>query len=184
MRASSIQFSSLVVVALALTSGCASDDAPQAVEAQAPSTRVRTPGPVPDLPPRLSPVAPRGQRQSQPTAAPEPELSRMGRRLDDLVPQAARGLVFQCTDNVRFAVRMQSGGKLEVFPPGFTLGYIVLTQQPTDSGVLYSRRGAEFRTDGEVGTLLLGDDERYVDCVSNPAAAVWEPSTPAGAARR
>jgi len=89
-------------------------------------------------------------------------------------------LVYQCSDDVTFAVRM-AGDRIEVFPPGFTLGYIVLYRQPTDTGVLYTRQYAEFRADGELATLSLGD-ERYVDCVSNPAAAVWAtvPRTPAG----
>ena len=89
-------------------------------------------------------------------------------------------LVYQCSDEVTFAVRT-AGDRIEVFPPGFTLGYIVLYRQPTDTGVLYTRDHAEFRADGELATLNLAD-ERYVDCVSNPAAAVWAtvPRSPTG----
>jgi len=161
--------SSLVVVALALVAGCKTGDAPQSASRPEPSRIARLTGPVPDLPPRPRPDLPR----ELPDDSGGAESVRAGPSLDDLVPQAVQGLVFQCTDRVTFAVRMQGRDKLEVYPPGFTLGFIVLTQQPTHSGVLYTRRGAEFRSNGEIGSLNLGSDERYVDCVSNPAATLW-----------
>ena len=83
-----------------------------------------------------------------------------------------RRLFFQCTDDVSFAVR-SAGCRLEVYPPGHSHGYIVLTQQPSDSGLYYTARGAELRMNDDLATLQVGRD-RYVDCVSNPAAAVWE----------
>ncbi len=66
-----------------------------------------------------------------------------------------------------------AGAWLQVFPPGHSHGYIVLTPEPSASGLYYTTSGAELRMNGDLATLQVGRD-RYVDCVSNPAAAVWE----------
>jgi hypothetical protein len=90
-------------------------------------------------------------------------------------PQVRR--FFQCAGDVTFAVR-SSGARLEVWPPGYPTGYIALIAQPSETGAYYAAEGAEFRLNGELATLVLGRD-RWVDCVSNPAAAVWqEPARP------
>jgi hypothetical protein len=81
-------------------------------------------------------------------------------------------LFFQCTDDITFAVR-SIGRRLEVFQPAHSNDYIVLAQQPSDSDLCATSRDAEFRMDGELATLQVGRD-RYVDCVSNPAAALWQ----------
>jgi len=81
-------------------------------------------------------------------------------------------LFFQCSDEVTFAVR-GDGSLLRVSPPGHSNGDIVLTQQPSNDGLYYTARGAELRMKGDLETLRVGRD-RYVDCVSNPAAAVWQ----------
>lgn len=83
-----------------------------------------------------------------------------------------RRLVFQCTDDMTFAVRMV-GNLLYVYAPSLRGGSLPLTRQPAESGLRYAIAGADFRTDGELATLRLGD-EVYFDCVANPAAAVWE----------
>jgi len=111
-----------------------------------------------------------------PSQAPHEELLRQVEQfraaLDETPLPPVRRLSFQCSDDVSFAVR-SVGSRLEVFPPGHSHGYIVLLQQPTDSGLYYRALGAELRMNGDLATLEVGRD-RYVDCVSNPAAAVWE----------
>ena len=93
----------------------------------------------------------------------------------------ALGFCIASTDHSQNANLGTAGNTIEVFPPDFTLGYIVLYRQPADSGVRYTREHAEFRGSGELATLIIGN-ERYVDCVSNPAAAVWAtvPRAPTG----
>jgi hypothetical protein len=88
------------------------------------------------------------------------------------LPPPVRRLFFQCTDEVGFAVETIRG-LLAVFPPGHSNGYIILTQQPSDSGLYYTGGDAELRMERDLATLHVGRD-RYVDCVSNPAAATWE----------
>jgi len=163
----SIKSSSLALVVAALLSGCSAADPPQDVIERDPVVPAPVPAPNPPREPSSADVL-REVEQVRSSANPE-------RPLDEVIPQPVRRLYFQCTDKVSFAVRMD-GSRLDVYPPGFTLGYIILAQQPTDSGLLYTRRGAEFRTNAnaQLATLTLGDD-RYVDCVSNPAGAVWEP---------
>jgi hypothetical protein len=85
-------------------------------------------------------------------------------------------LFFQCTDGVTFSVR-GVGQRLQVFPPGYSGGYIVLTQQPSDADLYATSRDGEFRMKDDLATLEVGRD-RYVDCVSNPAAAVWQVPSP------
>ena len=172
MRAlSPVKSPCLVVVALVVASGCSTDE-PTVLAAPEPATRSSsTTPPIPEPP--LAP--PRESRAGPSRGSVSPFVETGGRDADDIgdvaTPIMTR-LVYQCSDEVTFAVRT-AGDRIEIFPPGFTLGYIVLYRQPTDTGVLYTRRYAEFRADGELATLNLGD-ERYVDCVSNPAAAVWE----------
>jgi hypothetical protein len=95
------------------------------------------------------------------------------RAADEFVPPPPpRRLFFQCDDNVTFAVQT-AGSTLEVFPPGHSTGYIALTEVSSDSGLHYTATDADFRMNGDLATLQVGRD-RYVDCVSNPAAAVWQ----------
>ena len=176
MRArSSLKSPCPVVVAVVFATGCTSDE-PAVLAAPEPTTRgpSSTPIPEPDRP-RAPTVVRSGQRVG-PSNASEREAVDIG----DVATPIMTRLVYQCSDEVTFAVRT-AGDRIEVFPPGFTLGYIVLYRQPTDTGVLYTREHAEFRADGELATLNLAD-ERYVDCVSNPAAAVWAtvPRSPTG----
>jgi hypothetical protein len=170
----------LVAVVLFLASGCTADE--QAVSAERePATRSTAPSPA--LGPALDP--PRQGRLtisagSASSFVNDPRV-RDGDDIGDVKTPIMTRLVYQCSDDVTFAVRT-AGDRIEVYPPGFTLGYIVLYRQPADSGVRYTREHAEFRADDELATLILGGNERYVDCVSNPAAAVWAtvPRTPAG----
>jgi hypothetical protein len=73
---------------------------------------------------------------------------------------------------VTFSVRVV-GNRLEVFPPKHSNGFIVLARFESDDGVHYAAGDADFRAKDDLATLRVGAD-RYVDCVSNPAAAVWQ----------
>lgn len=97
--------------------------------------------------------------------------------IGDIATPVMRRLVFQCSDDVTFAVRTQ-GDELHVFPPGLTNSYVVFTSAPSASGVRYTAPNAEFRGNGDLATLQIGS-ERYVDCVSNPAATAWGTVQPA-----
>jgi len=168
--------SSLVVV-LALVGGCSPVEDPPVVVAL-PEPPVPDPAPAPtqatvdDLLRQVQTV------RDGPSQGPTNELSESTQSGGPFLGGSAlpaprvRRLPFQCTDEVSFAVR-SAGSRLEVFPPGHSHGYIVLTQQPSDSGLYYTALGAELRMNGDLATLQVGRD-RYVDCVSNPAAAVWE----------
>src|SRR5690606_23069921 len=92
------------------------------------------------------------------------------------IPQPMQRLVFQCTDDVAFAVQMM-GDLLYVYTPSLRGGSLPLRRQASESGLLYAIAGAEFRSDGELATLRLGD-ELFADCVPNPAAAVWKAEGP------
>jgi membrane-bound inhibitor of C-type lysozyme len=154
MRATG-RLSSLVVILVGMNGGClpVEDPPPDTVAPAEPLAP----------PPALSPPQgiPAFNAHEQVTASPANALSR-----------AVRRLFFQCTDEVTFAVQ-SFGRRLAMFPPGHSNGYIVLTQQPSDSGLYYTGGDAELRMDGDLATLQVGRD-RYVDCVSNPAAATWE----------
>ena len=150
--------SSLVVVVLALVSGCTLSE---------PSSTL-----VQDPPPPEPAPAP------EPSQLPPEELLRQASDSRDQVSAnvpplpARRLLVFQCTDEVTFAVR-SSGRGLHVYPPRYSNGYLLLTQQLSDDGFYFAADGAELRMRDDLATLHVGRD-RYVDCVSNPAATVWE----------
>jgi membrane-bound inhibitor of C-type lysozyme len=89
------------------------------------------------------------------------------------VPQTPLRLVFECTDGVTFAVRMNDS-QLRLYPPGYPPnGSLTLTQVPSASGAHYRAGDIDFRSKGDVATLEMGR-ERYVDCVANPAAATWQ----------
>ena len=183
---SSIKSSSAVVVALVLMSGCSPerDEIVLSVTPEPPAPEL-APEPAPEIAPAPAPDSPRELLEPAQTAQNRIANSAgtvSAERLEDAVPREPRRLVFQCADDLTFAVQTTGVGTLEVFPPGLTLGYIVLAQQPTESGMLYRRDNAEFRSDGELATLILGN-ERYVDCVAHPAAAVWEAPSRPGAVR-
>ncbi len=178
MRAKS-SLSSLVVVVLALVSGCSLGE-PSSTLVQDPTPTEPAPAPGSSQPLAEDPV-----RQAEQLRASESQSEVNGVRpgvLSDQVsanvpplPPARRLLIFQCTDEVTFAVR-SSGRGLHVYPPRYSNGYILLTQQASDAGLYFTADGAELRMSDDLATLQVGRD-RYVDCVSNPAATVWqEPS--------
>jgi membrane-bound inhibitor of C-type lysozyme len=170
----------LAVVALVVASGCSPDE-PAALAAPEPATRSprTTPFPEPPLdPPREPRAVPSGESISQLLE----RIENVGRDTDDIgdvaTPVMTR-LVYQCSDEVTFAVRL-AGDRLDVFPPGLTNNYVVMQRVPSDSGVRYSAANAEFRASRDLATLQIGG-ERHVDCVSNPAASVWgavQPNAP------
>jgi hypothetical protein len=169
----------LVVVVLVLAGGCARDDE-AAVVAIPPELPEPAPAPAPaTLDDLLRNVDITQSAQSQ-AQLDEIRDTRSGpsnqgiRRANDafIPPTPPRRWFFQCDDNVTFAVRSE-GGRLEVFPPGHSTGFIALTEVESDSGVHYTARDADFRMNGDLATLQIGR-ERNVDCVSNPAAAVWQ----------
>ena len=169
------------MVVLTLIGGCSPAEDPPVVVAP-PEPPVPDPAPAPtqatvdDLlreaqPVRVGPIQDPTNEPSESTQSGGPFQGNSA-SLADVLPPPMRRLPFQCTDDVSFAVR-SVGSRLEVFPPGHSYGFIVLTQQPSDSGLYYTALGAELRMNGDLATLEVGRD-RYVDCVSNPAAAVWE----------
>ena len=177
---SPVQPPCLVIAALVILGGCSTDE-PTVLAAPEPEARSPSPLPIPEPP--LDP--PRGRCAVVISGAcvarvVDEAVVRDADDIGDVATPTMTRLVYQCSDEVTFAVRT-AGNTIEVFPPGFTLGYIVLYRQPADLGVRYTREHAEFRGSGELATLIIGN-ERYVDCVSNPAAAVWAtvPRAPTG----
>jgi hypothetical protein len=178
MRANS-SLSSLVVVVLAIVGGCSLGEPPSVV-LQDPEPPEPAPAPGPSQP---SPEELLRQAEQFRASQSQGELDgvRSGTPRDEVsenvppLPPVRRLLVFQCTDEVTFAVR-SSGRGLHVYPPRYSNGYILLTQQASDAGLYFTADGAELRMSDDLATLQVGRD-RYVDCVSNPAATVWqEPS--------
>jgi hypothetical protein len=172
---SPIKSSRLAVAAFVVASGCTPDEAAFVAPEPAPQP---TTNPVPE--PALDPP-----RQSRPPVS--GELLRAvevvgGRDNDDIgaVPTPVlRRLIYQCSDEVTFAVRI-AGDRLEVIPPGVAQSYVVLTRMSVDSGVRFTAPNADFRAKDDLATLQIGRD-RYVDCVSNPGAAFWGTVRPASA---
>lgn len=108
-------------------------------------------------------------RESSPPGGP----NQSGASLAESLQQTPRRLVFECSDGVRFAVRMLDTS-LWLYAPGLPPGgYLSLARVPSASGVHYRVGSTHFRSEGDLATLEIGR-ERYVDCVANPAAAVWE----------
>ena len=176
MRArSSLKHSRLVVVALVLASGCSPDDGPLARVAPEPGPPEPTtiPAPVPDPP-----------RAPRPAPFLDPFVRDVVRVADDadigdVATPILRRLVYQCSDDVTFAVRTRAD-RLEVFPPGISKSYVVLNRVPSESQVRYTAPNADFRANGDLATLQVGRD-RYVDCVSNPGADAWGTVQPSAA---
>ena len=177
MRASSIAS----VVLLALASGCSPEEPPVVVPPPEPPAPPDLPAPsqaaVDELLRETAPVPSDAPSQSvinsirestqvveQRQSAVQPSAFEPARTLDRLT--------FQCDEEQTFAIRIR-GNRLEVFPPGLTNSYFVLTEVPTDSGVRYTAADADFRMANDLATLQFGR-ERYADCVSSPAAAVWQ----------
>jgi hypothetical protein len=181
MRANS-SLPSLVVVVLILASGCKpAADATAVVAPPGPPAPAPDPTPAPSqatLDELLNQVENVRSGPSQAVVNGIRERETDGPRDERSESRAAIrsptviSLVFQCTDDVTFAVR-GDGSFLRVFPPGHSNGFIVLRQQPSNDGLYYRARGAELRMKDDLATLQVGGD-RYVDCVSNPAAAVWQ----------
>jgi len=99
--------------------------------------------------------------------------------IGDVATPILRRLVYQCSDDVTFAVRTRAD-RLEVFPPGISKSYVVLNRVPSESQVRYTAPNADFRANGDLATLQVGRD-RYVDCVSNPGADAWGTVQPSAA---
>jgi hypothetical protein len=178
----SIASSSLAALALAFAA-CSRDEEPLAEVAPEPAAPSFTTGPAvdPPLEPAVEPPPERSPFQSGDRVV---VLYNNGMRevagaddIGDVATPVLRRLVYQCSDDVTFAVRT-AGDRLEVFPPGVSKSYIVFMRAPSDSGVRYTAPNAEFRRNGDLATLRIGS-ERYVDCVSNPAAETWGTVRPA-----
>ncbi len=195
MRAqSSVMVLSVVVVVLALVSGCSPDE-PDVVavapEPPAPAPELEPGAPVDQLNPiREGPAGPEfepgaqavqqelnGIRERPVTSGPVEVQRQSSQSLSEELPQTPLRLVFECTDGVTFAVRMLRNG-LVLYPPGYPPnGSLTLPQVPSASGVHYRAGDIDFRSKGDLATLEMGR-ERYVDCVANPAAAVWQETLP------
>jgi hypothetical protein len=160
--------SCLLVVGLLLAGGCSRDEEAAVVVAPPPAPPPTNPAPLPVL-------EPRGQAVTAPTprrfVSDGPGEAVTDGDFGDVPSRTLRKLVYQCSDDVTFAVRTL-GDRLEVVPPGVANSYVVLTRMPVDSGVRFTAPNADFRANGDLATLRIGT-ERYVECVSNPAAAVW-----------
>jgi len=171
---SSVKYSGLVVVALALASGCSPSAEPVVLETPVPVSAGSTTNPVPEPTPEPVLDQPRhrlvvsGGRVLRTTVLDGDDI---GDDIGDVPTAVLRRLVYQCSDEVTFAVRI-AGNTLQVFPPGIDKSYVSLTRTFTEVGVRYVAMGADFRGNGDLATLQVGAD-RYVDCVSNPAAEVW-----------
>jgi len=166
---SSVKCSSLIVAALVLAGGCSRSEEPVVLETPEPASVGLTTNPIPEPipdpaldPPRQRLVVSGGVLRASSTDDDD---------IGDVPTAVLRRLVYQCSDEVTFAVRI-AGNRIEVFPPGISKSYVSLTRIPTDVGVRYVAMGADFRGNGDLATLQVGRD-RYVDCVSNPAAEVW-----------
>lgn len=167
----SVNASSFLVVVLVLAGGCSRDEDPTAAVAPepAPPKATTNPAPLPVLePPRQVGHAPSQRRLVSIGGS---EVATDTEDIGDVPTPTLRRLVYQCSDEVTFAVRTL-GDRLEVVPPGVANSYVVLTRMAVDSGVRFAAPNADFRGNGDLATLQIGAD-RYVDCVSNPAAAVW-----------
>ncbi len=186
MRApSSVKVLSAVVVVLALVGGCSPDEPdvvavvpepPAPRRSSEPGARVDQLNPIREgaAGPEFEP----GARAVPVNAGPwsTVELQRQPVAFRGVAADPLR-LVFECTDGVTFAVRMLSNG-LVLYPPGYPPnGSLTLPQVPSASGVHYRAGDIDFRSKGDLATLEMGR-ERYVDCVANPAAAVWQETLP------
>jgi hypothetical protein len=193
MRANS-SVPGLIVAVLAALAGCKPAEKSVTLVVSPDTAEPLEPGADPPLP--AGPTQPRSpveleqllrqveQLRSAPSESPSQAIDELREQPQSGVPiQAAvppgalsplppQKLFFQCADDVTFAVRT-AGGRLEVFPPGSPSNFVALLPQPSAPGThYYTADRAEFRFDGELATLVLGPD-RWADCVSNPAAAVW-----------
>jgi hypothetical protein len=169
-------WSSSLLVFLLLVSGCSRDEEAAVVVAPEPAPPAPTANlaPLPVLePPRAVVPAPSPRRLVSIGAS---EVATDAEDIGDVPTRAMTRLVYQCSDEVTFALRT-FGDRLEVVPPGVANSYVVLTRMPVDSGVRFTAPNADFRAVGDLATLQIGA-ERYVDCVSNPAAAVWDTAQP------
>ena len=173
---------SVVVVVLALVSSCSPDE-PEVVavvpDPRAPAPELEPGAPVDQLNPvREGPAGPALEPGVQVALSGIGARSPMsGQSLSEELPQTPLRLVFECTDGVTFAVRMLRNG-LVLYPPGYPPnGSLNLSQVPSASGVHYRAGDIDFRSKDDRATLEMGR-ERYVDCVANPAAAVWQETLP------
>ena len=192
MRANS-SIPSLIIVVLILICGCTPSEDRTMVAPPEPSEPRPPPGLEPTLDELLEPVRnvrPRSAQtdttQSGPTQSGPAQAVINGIRERTVVDREASSvrpgqpipartvdrLIYQCTGDITFAVRV-TGDRLQVFPPGYSNGFIVLERAAADEGVRYVGHDADFRAKGDLATLHVGRT-RYIDCVSNPAAAVWQ----------
>jgi hypothetical protein len=186
MRANS-SVSSLVVVVVALLSGCSPGGDPPVAGPPSEPPAPPAPAPVPTQPVLEQPVddllrnvenvrAAESQAQlneiRERTAGDAPGPSAAPAPAPAVPPKTLDRLVYQCTGDVTFAVRV-AGDRLEVFPPEHTHGYVVLDRVPSDDGVRYTAPDADFRAKDDLATLRIAR-QIYVDCISNPAASMWQ----------
>ena len=160
---------SLVVVVLALVSGCSPDEpdvvvvgarTPRARARVAPGTSGAGPGAGGESALWRAVSQPRPKRQSSPNSRrPRSDSS-------STAPTASRS---PCACLATLLV---------LYPPGYPPnGSLTLPQVPSASGVHYRAADIDFRSKDDVATLEMGR-ERHVDCVANPAAAVWQETLP------
>jgi hypothetical protein len=182
MRAKSSRSSTIVVV-LALVCGCTSTEDATVVVAPA-----AEPPPAPDpAPPQANNLDDllRNVQNVRPDSPPQEPLNEIRESTafeatspgdapaQEAVPaKTLDRLIYQCADDVTFAVRI-AGDRLEVFPPEHTHGYVVLNRVPSADGVHYTAPAADFRAKDDLATLRIAR-QIYADCVSNPAASVWQ----------
>src|SRR5687768_14208769 len=123
----SVKCSSLLVVVLVLASGCARDEEAAAVVAPEPAPPEPTTNPAP--PPVLDPprdVVP-APSQRRLVSIGGNVIEREADDIGDVPTPTLTRLVYQCSDEVTFAIRT-SGDRLEVVPPGVANSYVVLTR--------------------------------------------------------
>ena len=188
MRApSSVKLLSVVVAALALVSGCSPDEPDVVAVVPEPLTSEPELAPEPLGEAGPNQVILNGIRERMPPAtggavqvdraAVQVELQNSQASLSEVVPQTPLRLVFECAGGVTFAVQTNES-QLVLFPPGFPPnGFLVLAQVRSASGMHYRASDIDFRSKGDLATLEMGR-KRYVDCVANPAAAVWQETLP------
>ena len=184
---------SLVVVVFALSSGCAPDEPTVAVVvpepvAPEPGLAPGPQGPITFAGPSQGVITIQGsqseinQIRERPAAGGavmvDREAAQSQVEFSDVRPRTQHSLVFECPDGVTFAVRTNDR-QLILYPPGYPPNaYLSLAQVQSEPGVMhYKIADIEFRGKGDLATLQMGR-QRHVDCVANPAAAVWQEVAP------
>ena len=183
MRAqSSVMVLSVVVVVLALVSGCSPDE-PDVVavvpEPPAPAPEFEPGAPVDQLNPvREGPAGPAfGPGVQVALNGISARSATSGQSLSEELPQTPLRLVFECTDGVTFAVRMLRNG-LVLYPPGYPPNGSLTSRRCRAPPVCTTEPATSISSARAIVATLEMGRERYVDCVANPAAAVWQETLP------